>query len=258
MSAGATEPPAGAAPVRVGVLAGSPRRASCARLARDVVAPALRGGGVEADVRLLADYDVAGCTGCGACSRTGTCVLFAREAGEAAGSPAPGPAFSQVQTQTAGPRPRGGGSFLDLFAWLDGLDALFLVAPIYFAGPPAQLKALLDRLQFLWARRYVLKAWPALPLEGRRPLLVLGVGGGGDPFGSEALVTCARSALRMMDFELERSETLVGYRTGRAGVLDDAGLERRAAELACELVAIARARGPFARRGQVNPLASCP
>lgn len=229
-----------AGPVRIGVLAGSPRRANCAHLAHAVVAPSLRAacGTAEVSVRALADYRVAGCVGCGACSRTGTCVLFAREVARG-GCAGDGPAST----------------FLDLFAWLDGLDALVLVAPVYFAGPPSQLKALLDRLQFLWARRYVLKARPALPGEARRPLLVLGVGGGGDPFGSEALVTCARSALRMMDFELEGAETLVGYRTARPDAPDDALLERRAAELAGSLAAVTLARGPFVRRGMTDPLA---
>ena len=69
------------APLRLGVLAGSPRRGNCAHLAVDVVVPALRGElGECADVeaRKLRSYGVAPCVGCGACERTGSCVLTSR------------------------------------------------------------------------------------------------------------------------------------------------------------------------------------
>lgn len=227
--------------LRAGALVSSPRRENCAHLACEAVVPTLRAQGLEASMRLLADFDITGCLGCGACSRTGTCVLFARELRDAGTSAPPDR------------RPRG--ILLDLLAWLDGLDALVLVAPLYFAGPPAQLKALFDRLQFLWGRRYMLKAWPALSLERRRPALVLAVGGGGDPFGSDALMTCAHSALRMMDFEVELTDAYVGYRTGRPDVPADTEFEARAAERAGELAALLRARGSFVRRGQIDPLA---
>ena len=219
--------------LRVGVLAGSPHRGNCAHLAREVLAPELQTAGFDVSVRLLADFEIAGCRGCNACAHTGTCVLFAGERG----------------SRTA---PRS--TLLDLISWLDGLDALVLVAPLYFAGPPAQLKALFDRLQFLWARRYVLKAWPALPVDRRRPALVLAIGGGGDPFGSSALVTCAHSALRMMDFEMELSDAYIGYRSGRTDASGDAPFEERAVERVRELAALLCERGPFARRGQIDPL----
>ena len=276
-------------PLRLGVLVGSPRRGNCAYLAREVLVPSLGAQDLDVSVRLLADFDVEGCLGCGACSHTGTCVLFAPcesaracRAGRAAAGDAHDAGWAAAvgvcdtsardaaapesfaagsvgsgrgsdDRSAAERRPRG--TLLDLIAWLDGLDALVLVAPLYFAGPPAQLKALFDRLQFLWGRRYMLKVWPALPLEQRRPALVLAVGGGGDPFGSKALVTCAHSALRMMDFEVEVSEALVGYRTGRPDVPTDAQFEARAVERASELAALLYDRGPFARRGQIDPLA---
>lgn len=238
--------------LRVGVLAGSPHRGNCEYLAREVLAPALEEQGFEASARLLADFEIAGCLGCDACSRTGTCALFARESRgmHASGDSAPGSADAPALAAH-----HAHGTLLDLIAWLDGLDALVLVAPLYFAGPPAQLKALFDRLQFLWGRRYMLKAWPVLPIERRRPMLVLALGGGGDPFGSTALLTCAHSAMRMMDFEMELSDAYVGYRTGRPDVPTDAQFERRAVERVHELAALLRDRGPFSRRCQIDPLA---
>lgn len=233
---------------RVGVLVGSPRRGNCERLSARV-AEAVEAAGCEVRTALLREHDVAPCVGCGACERTGVCVLFAREA--------PGrdaPADPDVAARATSPRltfPRPG--FLELLAWLDGLDGLALVAPVYFSGPPAQLKALLDRMQFLWARRYLMRCRPPLPGERRRPLLLVAVGGGGDPFGLDPLVTCVRSSLRMMDFELRESCAVIGYRTAGSTAADDEGHERRACAAASAFGREVAAQGAFARRGEIDP-----
>ena len=36
-------------------------------------------------------------------------------------------------------------------------DYIVVSTPIFFAGAPAQLKALIDRTQAIWARKYILK-----------------------------------------------------------------------------------------------------
>ena len=167
----------GARPL-VCVLSGSPRRGRCLELAAHVARGAELAG-CEARTLALAGLEVAGCTGCGACSRTGECAL---------------PEDGMAEVARA----------------LEGADALALVAPVFFAGPPSQLKAALDRLQPLWARRYLLGTHPLLPKEARKPFDLLVVGSGGDPFGHEPLVTCCRSALRMADFELREVRDLVG------------------------------------------------
>lgn len=233
-----TDVHAGRAPrVRVGVLAGSPRlRGNCAHLAARVVAPALAGAGesLATEVRELTRFRVAPCLGCGACEHTGVCVLARGEHADAGEGAAPG--------------------FAELLAWLDSLDALVLVAPVYFAGPPAQLKAALDRMQFLWARRYLLGAWPKLSTEARRPCGLVVVGSGGDPFGSDPLVTCCTSALRMANFEVMATERLIGYRCGREGAEPDGAFEHRAADFARAFAATCARRGPYAKRGAIDPL----
>lgn len=221
----------GGSRLAVGVLSGSPRHGNCEHLARVVLAPAVESAGCAASVAALRSYVVAPCVGCGSCARTGVCSRAGREAAHEHSRP----------------------GFLSLLSWLDSLDALVLVAPLYFAGPPAQLKAFLDRLQFLWARRYPLGLRPPLPECRRRPLAVVAVGGGGDPFGSSALLSCARSALRMADFELACSCELIGYRTGREDVAPDEEFERRASACAAALAREALARGAFERRGQIDP-----
>ena len=113
---------------------------------------------------------------------------------------------------------RGAGAVAELLFLCDyevlgcvGCGALALVAPVYFSGPPSQLKAVLDRMQPLWCQRYLLGRRPVRPLECRRPLDLFVVGAGGDPFGHDALVSCARSSLRMADFELHATHDLVGF-----------------------------------------------
>ena len=180
---------------RVVVLVGSPRVAGvCAALASQVAA-----GVASADVAVrvvrLADYDGTGCIGCGSCERTGTCVFDKHERAAV----------------YAGGRP----GLSALARELEAADALALVAPVYFSGPPSQLKALFDRLQPYWVQRYILGTRPPLqpparPMGQRKPLDLVVVGTGADPFGYDALVSCARSALRMLDFELTELRDAVG------------------------------------------------
>lgn len=190
---------------RVCVLVGSPRaNGSSAALAR-CVARGVGRAGCTADLVLLADFAVAGCTGCGACECRGACALDPCERRAAAAGGLPG--------------------FASLLERLEEADALALVAPVYFSGPPSQLKAVLDRMQPLWAQRYLLKSRPPVPKEKRRPFDLLVVGNGGDPFGYDALVSCARSSLRMADFELRELHDFVADAAGR-----DAAWERRGEE----------------------------
>lgn len=67
----------------------------------------------------------------------------------------------------------------EIYPLIDAADELIVVSPVYFAGAPAQLKALLDRLQpYFWtdARRL-----------SKRPAILHVVGEGGDPHGFDPL-----------------------------------------------------------------------
>lgn len=208
---------------RIAVLVGSPRpHGACTRFAAELES-ALRAAGAAPELLALPDFEVRGCVGCGACERTGSCVLDAREG--AAGRP----------------------GFAHLLARLQAADALALVAPVYFSGPSSQLKAAFDRMQPLWCQRYLLGRRPVLPMECRAPLDLFVVGSGGDPFGYEALVSCARSSLRMADFELRAVHDLVGFgqapRPGSPyGPAFDANLLSHVPGWAADLVLAARNR----------------
>ncbi len=45
----------------------------------------------------------------------------------------------------------------DIYKRLLGADYLVISTPTFFMGPPAQLKAMIDRCQSLWAKRFILK-----------------------------------------------------------------------------------------------------
>jgi multimeric flavodoxin WrbA len=92
---------------------------------------------------------------------------------------------------------------------LDEADELHVVSPVYFAGPPSQFKALLDRLQpHYW------KNTRTLP---KRPAYLHVVGEGGDPHGFEPLVTICRSALSVAGFTLETVTPYIGSTPAEEG-----------------------------------------
>ena len=78
---------------------------------------------------------------------------------------------------------------------LDAADELIVVCPVYFAGAPAQMKALLDRLQPYYFTD--LRTYP------KRPAVIHVVGAGGDPHGFEPLIGTVRSALSVAGFSVE-------------------------------------------------------
>lgn len=86
----------------------------------------------------------------------------------------------------------------DVRKHLDAADELVVVSPVYFSGAPAQLKALLDRLQpYYWSDLRT-------RTKRRRPLTLHVIREGGDPHGFDPLVGVVESALSVAGFSLER------------------------------------------------------
>ena len=84
-----------------------------------------------------------------------------------------------------------------------------MVSPIYFAGAPSQLKAVLDRLQpFFWP--YLERRKKGEPLPAKRPLSLFVVGDGGDPHGYGPLVASVRSSMALAGFAIEETVPLIG------------------------------------------------
>ncbi|MGI6033913.1 MAG: flavodoxin family protein [Coriobacteriales bacterium] len=150
------------------IVVGSPKEnGNSDRLGRQVEA-ALGVRGKRATYFHLGTYPVAACTDCGACKRSGECAIF-------------GDAWSVLEKH------------------LISADFVFLIAPVYFAGPAAHLKAMLDRCQVFWARKYVLNE----EIPPKRPVYLLELGDGGDPFGTEPLEKICTSALNCANLRID-------------------------------------------------------
>lgn len=151
--------------VRVLGIAGSPRRHGNSESLLDACLAGAREAGAATDTIVVAEAGIFPCRGCNACSSTGECVVRDRMS--------------------------------DVYPRLDEADAIVVATPVYFATVPAVLKALYDRCQPYWARRYVLHTEP----PPRRPGALLLVGGGGDPYGHGCAVTTTKSVFAVLSLD---------------------------------------------------------
>ena len=164
-------------------ISGSPRsRTSVALL--DIIDHAARNAGAKTQRFLLSKKNILPCTGCEGCMETGICVLA-------------------KQTKNG----KFVDDYLELKAALDRVDAVAVISPLYFAGPPAQLKALYDRFQPYWVKHYVLGE----ELRPKRPAQLFMLGGNSDPHGHEPLAVISRSALSVAGFNLEKVNNFIGF-----------------------------------------------
>lgn len=127
------------------LLHGSPRVGGNTEVLLDEVARGAREAGASVEHLSCRKIEVNGCTGCGACNDSGVCAV--RDGMDA------------------------------VYRAVDGADALVVGAPVYFLGVPSQLKAVIDRFQCRWARRYVL----ARPLPPSRPGALVATAGAPSP-----------------------------------------------------------------------------
>jgi multimeric flavodoxin WrbA len=149
------------APVVLGI-AGSPRRHGNSEQLLDACLAGAAEAGAVTEKLAVVEYDLHPCRGCNACSLTGECVIVDR--------------------------------MRDVYPLLDRADAIVIGSPVFFATVPAVLKALYDRCQPYWARRWVLKQ----PPPPKRPGGLMLARAGGDPFGFSAAVTTTKSVFAVL------------------------------------------------------------
>jgi len=135
--------------VRVLGIAGSPRRKGNTETLLDRFLAGARGAGAEVDKVVVARLHVAGCLACDGCWNDGQCVVQDD--------------FQVINHQ------------------LVAADVIALAAPLHFWNLPAQVKALIDRSQCQWARRFVLKRPLAGTSSGRSRRRGVFLCVGGDP-----------------------------------------------------------------------------
>jgi multimeric flavodoxin WrbA len=130
--------------VRVLGLAGSPRRGGNTDLLLAEVMKGAAAEGAEVKTIVLNDLKISPCQHCDACFEAGVCKVK-----------------DDMQM---------------VYKELERADRIVLASPVQFMGVSAQAKAMIDRCQALWARKYILKR---PPLGDRRPRkgLFIAVGG---------------------------------------------------------------------------------
>jgi multimeric flavodoxin WrbA len=130
--------------VRVLGIAGSPRRGGNTDLLLAEVMKGAASKGAEVKTIVLNELEISPCQHCDACFEAGQCKIK-----------------DDMQ---------------DVYKELERADRIVLASPVQFMGVTAQTKAMIDRCQALWARKYILKL-PPLGNKRERKGLFISVGG---------------------------------------------------------------------------------
>jgi len=139
-------------------LQGSPRKkGNTDYLLDSFLEQAVALGAETVNVR-VAEKNILPCIGCNSCMKTGQCV---------------------IQTDDM---------FAEIYPLLQKADVIVAATPVFFYGPSAQLKALIDRSQTLWSRKYALKIEDPLAATRKGFLLSVGATGGKQLFDGITLI----------------------------------------------------------------------
>jgi len=114
---------------------GSPRRGGNTELLLEEALKGAEKEGAKVERIYLSDFTITPCKECHGCDNTGNCVIL--------------------------------DDMEKIYPKLLEADILILASPIFFYGVTAWAKALIDRSQALWARKYLLKD-PSLGKEGKK------------------------------------------------------------------------------------------
>jgi len=130
--------------VRVLGIAGSPRRSGNTDLLLAELMKGAASQGAEVKTIILSDLKISPCQHCDACLEAGKCRMD--------------------------------DDMRMVYRELEAADRIVLASPIQFMGITAQMKAMIDRCQALWAKKYVLKL-PPLGTRRERKGFFISVGG---------------------------------------------------------------------------------
>jgi protein-tyrosine-phosphatase len=114
--------------------------------------------GAKTEIIMAADKDIAPCMGCTSCEKKGFCVIKDKMSS-------------------------------DIYPLFRKADVIVASAPIFFYNVPAQLKALIDRSQALWSRKYIFQIFDPGCKFRRGFLLSLGATKGKNLFDGLKLTT---------------------------------------------------------------------
>jgi multimeric flavodoxin WrbA len=111
--------------IKVIGISGSPHRHGNTETLLDSFSDGAKTAGASVEKIVLRDLDYSPCRGCNACHKTGECIVK--------------------------------DDAITLFDKILKADAIAVASPIYSMGITAELKGLIDRGQYLWARKFILK-----------------------------------------------------------------------------------------------------
>jgi multimeric flavodoxin WrbA len=112
-------------PVKVLGISGSPHRHGNTETLLDAFLEGAREAGGLVEKVILKSVQFSPCQGCNACHKDGVCIIK--------------------------------DELIPLFDRILSMDAVALASPIYTMGITAEMKGFLDRAQYLWAQKYILK-----------------------------------------------------------------------------------------------------
>ena len=170
--------------MNITAISGSPRAGGTTDSLMRAFLSGVRSAGGRARELYLRNFRVYPCTECGGCDQTGCCVL-------------------QDDMEV-------------LYSYFQESDVLVLAAPVFFYGFGAMTKAMIDRCQCFWVRKYRLKQ----DMHTERPSgsgrgILLSVGGSGGSRTFEGVLLSARYFFDALDMSFAHHLTY--------GSVDEAG-----------------------------------
>jgi multimeric flavodoxin WrbA len=147
-------------------IAGSPRRGGNTDLLLAMVQEGAASKGAKVKTIILNNLRISPCQHCDACLKIGRCVIE-----------------DDMQM---------------VYEELQQADRVVLASPIQFMGVTAQAKAMIDRCQALWARKYVLKVPPLGDTKERKGLFI-SVGGRETANLFEPALATVKSLFKVLD-----------------------------------------------------------
>lgn len=150
-------------------ISGSPRRNGNTELLLKELLNGAEASGLETELIILGELSISPCTSCDSCQKDGQCVIN-----------------DDMQL---------------MYGKLLEADYVVFASPVYFKGVSAQMKALIDRCQALWSRKYILKQKLVSPdRPGRKGYFISTSGSVGNNIFSGAIMTI-KAIFHVLDIE---------------------------------------------------------
>jgi len=200
--------------VKILGLAGSPRRGGNTETLLDRALAGASSAGAQAEKVVLNRLKMRPCQECGSCNTTGVC---------------------KMQDDMQG-----------VYAKLEEADGIILASPIFFMGISAQAKAMIDRCQALWARKYLLGRPIGRPGQKRLGIFIA-AGGTNRPYTFRPSITIVKTFFATLDVGYYR-ELLYGSVDAKGDILQHASALEEAFKAGVDMVEALAAREAAARQ----------